>query len=87
MGAIFNLSDINTITWIDDRFDKNKYFVTVHVKESKFQEKMDYASLEELLKLWTDFKGEKIEINKRSVGSLNEEKQRKGKFSLSEQDW
>jgi len=85
MGAMFNLGDINTITWIDDRFDSGKYFVTVHVKESKFQEKMNYKNLANLLQTWADFKGEKVEINPRNVGGLN--KKRGDEFFLSEKDW
>ena len=85
MGAMFSLSDINAITWIDDRRGSRKYFVTVHVKESKFQEKMSYNKLAELLQTWADFKGEKIEINPRQIGGLNTQKG--SKFSLAEKDW
>ena len=71
MGAMFKINDVNSITWIDDRFDSGKYFVTVYVKESKFQEKMDYDSLEHLLKEWTEHNGEDFEFSEEKVGLLN----------------
>ena len=71
MGAIFNLSDVNTITWIDDRFDNQKYFVTVYVKESRFQEKMTYESLKDLLDEWANYNGEDVDTSEKNIGILD----------------